>query len=205
LLPKEKIMNRQKAIATFSLLVAIALLAGSAATSLSASPEPEPAPPPGPDTYLIDAPFSPESPGRTDIAVQGTLWRPERPRQFSLFQVKGWGIETKKKVAGDEWVHITVPLITRLENRLQKIGKVEFCAKSTNGTATKPVRIDLWANKAQFKSQVIAWPADNNYHCIAISFSPAIWKESLGISVLFHYANSADRITLYKAWVLLAD
>jgi len=134
------------------------------------------------------------------------MWRPQSPRHFTPFQVYGWGVETKRKTSGgNEWVHIAVPMITRLENRMQKIRKVEFCAKSTNGVQTKPIAIHLWSNKTRFKAQNIGWPADNKYHCVAVTFNPPVWKESLGISVLLHYANTTDRITLYKAWVQLDD
>ena len=115
------------------------------------------------------------------------MWRPEWPRHFSLFKVMGWGTVTRKrKTAGDEWVHIAGPLVTRLESRLQKIGEVVFCAKSSNGKATRPSRVDLWANRKRFVSQAIAWPADNKYHCVSVTFSPPVWKESLGVSVLLH-------------------
>jgi len=202
-------MNSRRFVVTFSVLMAVVFLASSATMSLGAPPEPEAAPPPGPDTYQIDASdltADPESPGRTDVAIQGTMWRPEWPRRFSLFKVMGWGVETKhKKTGGDEWVHIAVPLITRLENRMQKIRKVEFCARSTNGKATRPIRMDLWANNKVFKSQAIAWPADNKYHCAAVTFKTPVWKPALGVTVLLHYANPTDKIILYKAWVELRD
>lgn len=198
-------MNSRKWIATVSVLLAVLVLAGSASLTLSAPPALEPVPPPGPDTYLIDAPASPESPGRTDVVAHGTAWQPEKPKNFSLFQRVGWGTVTRRTAAGNDWVHISVPMITRLEDRLQKIARVEFCAQSTNGAASRPVRIDLWANDVMFKSQVIGWPADNAYHCVQVLFNPPVWQPTLGVSVYLQFANATDKITLYKAWADLRD
>ncbi|MGC8837040.1 MAG: hypothetical protein ACP5UM_01375 [Anaerolineae bacterium] len=199
-------MNSRKWLTVFSGLVAMLVLAGSASLTLGAPPQVEPAPPPGPDTYLIDAPSSPESPGRTDVVAHGTAWQPETPSHFSLFGRRGWGTITQRKTTGgDEWVHISVPMITRLEDRLQKIAMVEFCAQSTNGASSRPVRIDLWANNTMFKSQVIGWPADNAYHCVQVLFNPPVWQPTLGVSVYLHFANATDKITLYKAWAKLLD
>lgn len=202
-------MNSQKFASAGSILLALVLLAGSVSLSWGAPPEPEAAPPPGPDTYLIDAedlPAGPEGPGRTDVVAHGTAWQPQYPKNFSLFQRLGWGTATRRKTTGgDEWVHIAVPMITRLEDRLQKIAKVQFCAKSSNGAATRPTRVDLWANDTMFKSQVIGWPADNAYHCVEVLFNPPVWQPTLGVSVLLHFANATDRITLYKAWADLRD
>lgn len=199
-------MNSRKCFATVSILVAMLVLAGSASLTLGAPPELEPAPPPGPDTYLIDAPASPESPGRTDVVAHGTAWQPEVPSHFSLFKRVGWGTVTQRKTAGgNEWVHISVPMITRLESKLKKIAMVQFCAKSSNGAATKPARVDLWANDVMFKSQVIGWPADNAYHCVEVLFNPPVWEPTLGVSVYLQFANATDTITLYKAWARLED
>ncbi|MGQ9714280.1 MAG: hypothetical protein ACUVST_05895 [Anaerolineae bacterium] len=199
-------MNNRKIVSACAVLLALVLLAGSVSLSWSAPPEPEAAPPPGPDTYLIDAPPSPEGPGRTDVVAHGTAWQPQVPKNFSLFQKVGWGtVARRKTTGGDEWVHIAVPMITRLEDRLQKIAKVQFCAKSSNGAATRPTRVDLWGDNTMFKSQVIGWPADNAYHCVDILFDPPVWQPTLGVSVLVHFANATDLITLYRAWADLRD
>ena len=198
-------MESRKFVTVFSILMALVLLAGSASLSWGAPPELEPAPPPGPDTYLIDAPPSPESPGRTDVAMHGTMWKPQIPSGVTVSTV-GWGTIIKKKTAaGGAWFHVGVPLITRLEDRLQKISKVEFCGKSTDGTKVRPTRIDLWGNDVMFKSQVIGWPADNAYHCVDVVFNPAVWQPTLGVSVHIQFDNLTDAFTLYKAWVLLVD
>lgn len=140
----------------------------------------------------------------THLAVQGTLWTPERRARFQVFSPKGWGTFTGLKavnVPGDEWVHIPLPLITYLEDVGQKIDYVEFCARSTNGAVTKPVQIHLWAHDVRFYAGAITWPANNNLNCHGVMINPPVWKQALGISVLLHFQNSADRITLYKAWV----
>ena len=60
--------------------------------------------------------------------------------------------------------------------------------------------MDLWGDKQFIKTVPISWPADNDYHCFTHVLSPSIWKPTLGVSVLLRFANSTDRITLYKAW-----
>ncbi|MBC7224541.1 MAG: hypothetical protein H5T59_09770 [Anaerolineae bacterium] len=209
-------MDKRRLLITASLVAVLAMLAGSTSLSLSAPPNPQAATTADAQEVLTTSEVlagmdgedeaGPESPGRTDVAIHGTTWRPEWPRRFSLFKVMGWGTETKSKNAnGSEWVHVAVPMITRLEGRLQKIRKVEFCARSTNGAATRPIRVDLWGGKKRFVTQAIAWPADNKCHCFWVSFNPPVWKEDLGVSVLLYFANTSDKITLHKAWVQLED
>jgi hypothetical protein len=136
----------------------------------------------------------------TDIAVHGTMWNPELRGKFSLFKPLGWGTATKVKAAGNQWVHIPIPYITYLEDVAQKIRYVEFCAQSSAGSTTKPTALHLWAGSKRFYAGAISWPANNNYNCSGASFSPGVWKEDLGVSVLLHYENTTDSITLYKAW-----
>lgn len=141
--------------------------------------------------------------GFTDIAVQGTAWVAERPWRMYTFQPFGWGVKTRPKFVTDEWVHIAIPYATYIDSSAQKIKHVEFCAQSTAGARSKPIAWHLWANGARFASYTISWPADNNQHCAWVNYSTAFWKEALGYSVLLRYANQADRITLFKAWVRL--
>jgi hypothetical protein len=136
----------------------------------------------------------------TDISVHGTMWTPELRGKFSMFRPLGWGTATKVKAAGNQWLHIPIPYITYLEDVAQKVRFVQFCAQSSNGSATKPTALHLWANGTRFYAGAVTWPADNAYHCAGVSFSPGVWKEDLGVSVSLHYANAVDSITLYKAW-----
>ena len=141
--------------------------------------------------------------GFSDFTIQGTAWTVERRGKFQRIKPWGWGTELKTKTTTDEWVHIPVPMPTYVDATAVKISHVEFCARSSAGARTKPIRMDLWADDLRFKIQSISWPADNNSHCAYVNFSPATWKESLGISVYLRFANSADTITLGKAWVRL--
>lgn len=127
------------------------------------------------------------------------------PTAFTNFDPYGWGTFVRAKAAGDQWIHMAIPLITYLEGRPQKISRVEFCAKPSNGVSSRPIRIDIWANGGRFVAKAIAWPADNLYHCYYVPFDPPVWKEALGVSILLHFANTADTITMYKAWVRLVD
>ncbi len=136
----------------------------------------------------------------TDVAVQGTAWVPELRVKFSAFSIRAWGAVAKAKAAGDQWVHIPIAYPTYIKSTGEKIVYVEFCAKSSAGANTKPVKMDLWGNDGRFYTGAVSWPADNAYHCWGVSFNPGTWKQSLGISVLLHFANTTDTITLYKGW-----
>ncbi|NLE76675.1 MAG: hypothetical protein GX605_07980, partial [Chloroflexi bacterium] len=166
---------------------------------------PRDAPPPSPDTYLSDSLDAGEGPGRTHVAVSGTQWKPEIPNQWSPFRPYGFGMQLRKKAVGGHWVHLGIPLLTQLNGTAQKISQVEFCAKSSNGVVTTPTPIHFWDNDTRFRIQTIAWPADNNYHCVAVPFNPPVWKQALNISVYLHFNSVADSIFLYKGWVLLVD
>lgn len=149
------------------------------------------------------APSLVADPGDYDFTNHGTDWVSESPGSIALV-FKGWGAVTRAKTAaGDYWVHIPVPFPSRIADSLMKIKFVEFCAQSTNGASTKPTRMDLWEYGGQFASVGIAWPADNNKHCYTYTLSTPTFHQNLGVSVLLHFANTADKITLYKAWVRL--
>ncbi len=142
--------------------------------------------------------------GDYDFVNHGTAWVPEIRSKFSVLRYVGWGLATRAKAAGDQWVHIPLLYPARIAGSLMKISYVEFCAKSSNGASTKPTRMDLWAYDGRFLAQSISWAANNNEQCFGYTFNPAIWKQDLGVSVLLHFANATDGITLYKAWVRVA-
>lgn len=150
--------------------------------------------------------------GFVDTVSYGTDWNPENRNYMSLWKWFGWGIEAKLKAArapGYVWVHIPITLLSYNEGSAMKIDYVEFCAMSTNGVATKPTDLHLWEETGsgdgsdRFYTSVISWPADNNTHCIGADLNPAVWKQSLGVSVRLYFANSTDKITLGKAWAHL--
>ena len=140
--------------------------------------------------------------GTTDLVSQGTGGVSARKGMFSLFKYLGWGTVTRAKsfaAPTDEWVHIPVPMMTRLDGDWMYIKYVQFCAKSTDGANTKPIGLHLRSNNDLFGNYAITWPADNKYHCFGVSLNT--WKESLGVSVKLHYADAISKITLYKVWV----
>jgi hypothetical protein len=143
--------------------------------------------------------------GIYDFTNHGTAWVPERRGKFKLFKPFGWGIRTKVKAKWaptNEWVHIPIPMPSRIANDFVSVKYVQFCAQSTNSAATKPIRWDLWDdNSGRIFARNISWPADNARHCVEYTFNPVKWASNLGISVLVKYANATDQITLYKAWV----
>ncbi len=178
---------------TIALAVALLLVVGS--TSGQAAPLGQPA-----------ASVQPAAPaGDYDFTTHGTAWVPEVRSYFKVFNPKGWGMATQAQAAGSYWVHIPVPFPTRIAGSLMNIKYVQFCAKSTNGASTKPVRMDLYeANGNKFLSVAVSWWADNAYHCWGYTFGTPVFREDLGISLYLTYANATDAITLYKAWVRVA-
>ena len=139
--------------------------------------------------------------GNYDFGAHGTAWVAQKNTQFKLFRPYGWGIVTKAKAAGKKWVHISVPFPTRIAEDRMLISYVEFCAQSSNGAITKPIRWDMWDNNGMFYSEDISWPGNNNKNCYGHTFNPPFAIEGLGVSVQLNFANTTDKITLYKAWV----
>ena len=139
----------------------------------------------------------------TDVTIHGSMWHQQDKSKFASFKAYGWGTYAKLKAAGSQWVHISVPIMTYLSGVAQKIEYVEFCAKSTAGATTKPDWMDLWAGTSRFLTEAVTWPADNSYHCVGHTFSPAVWYQDLGISVRLTFADPSETITLFKAWARL--
>jgi len=148
---------------------------------------------------------SPRADGRpaplnsSDVAVHGTGWVPQSRAGFSVWRPYGWGTATKSKAVANRWVHIPLVYPTYLVDIGQKLYYVEFCAQSTNGARTKPIQMDVWGGTTRIYTGAVVWPADNDSHCVGQSFST--WYEDVGLSVLLKFGNTADTITLYKAWV----
>jgi len=142
------------------------------------------------------------SSGDTDMVAHGTAWVAERPGKFknSGWKPFGWGTWTRRKAAGNEWMHISIPYISRLEGDRTYVKYVEFCGESTNGAVTKPIRIDVWDNNTRIASQAVAWVANNNYQCHGVVINPAVAAQSLSVSVRVHYDNAVDQVTMFKAW-----
>jgi hypothetical protein len=174
-----------------TILLAVALLLVIGVPAIQAAPL---------DTPAVSVnPVAPA--GSYDFTNHGTAWVPQVGTSFSLFSPKGLGMLTKVKVAGQQWVHIPMPYPSVIAGSGMYIAHVEFCAISTNGTSTRPIRWELWSNSGRFYVANITWPADNAEHCISHAFAAPVWQEDLGISVLLKFANTTDQITLRKAWV----
>jgi hypothetical protein len=190
-----------------SLLFLLVIFASSVATEPPAqaqtgesSPEYET----GVYTPGVDDPAVPSAiAGFTDLVAHGSAWRPQTPWNLAYFKPYGWGTEIKGKGAGDQWIHMPIPYASYIDATALKVSHIEFCAKSTNGALTKPTRLDLWSNWDKIAQYTITWPADNGQHCAWVNYSTPAWRESLGMSVLVHFANATDRVVLYKAWVRL--
>ena len=184
-------MNRRIAV---TLLVLAALLAVGGLLVSQAAPLSQAITPEGPGV----APA-----GQYHFTNHGTAWEVQAPTAFSIFQKLGWGTLVRAKAAGDQWIHIPIPYTTYIADSPMNIYYVEFCAGSNHGAVTKPTRMDLWAEDGRFLSINLVWPADNADHCLGHFFSPTIWKQDLGMSILLHFANTSDTITMKKAWVVV--
>jgi hypothetical protein len=142
--------------------------------------------------------------GATDVVAHGTAWVPQLRNRFSRWWPLGWGTEVRSKAAfvgQDQWVHISIPFTARISDTALRVERVEFCAKSSNGAQTRPVRLDVWSEYyGQLYSAPVNWAPNNNVQCPVAVFSPPVSAESLGVSVWLHFANSTDVITLQKAW-----
>lgn len=140
--------------------------------------------------------------GTITLAAQGTTWVAERRGKFALWRPVGWGTEARVKPGGvgDQWVHIQVPGAPFIDGYMTGVYSVQFCARSSNGAQTKPIKIDLWNGSTRFYSAPVNWWADNAEHCWEVKLNPAKWTVTVGISVLLHFANTTDQITL--EWAL---
>jgi len=183
----EKIMNYRKT----TILMAVVLMLVLSVNMTQAAPAPRPS----------DAAPA----GYYDFTNHGTAWVAEKRGNFRLFKPFGWGIRTATKAKfspSDQWIHIPIPMPSRIADNLMYVQYVQFCAQSTNGALTRPIRWDLWDdNTGRIFARGINWPADNLKHCIGYTFSPVKWASNLGISVLVRYANATDQVTMFKAWV----
>ena len=141
-------------------------------------------------------------PQYSDFTNHGTAWVAEQGGKLDLNKPFGWGRAISPILAGSYWVHIPIPFPTQLVGSPMKMLYIEFCAQSTNGAGgTKPVKMDLWDNDGRFLTVPVVWAANNAKNCFGYTFNPTVWHQDLGISVLLTFANPADNITLYKAWV----
>jgi len=141
--------------------------------------------------------------GQTHIAVQGTDWVAERPARFLRWRPYAWGVMTRAKAAGQQWVHIAIPTPTYIDDTALEVFHIEFCATTTQPTKSAPVAVHIWANDTRVYTESIVWPDTNAEHCHMIDFAPSVWLESVGVSVLVNYANAKNKVTLNKAWIAL--
>jgi len=188
-----------------SLFVLIPLLVTNIALAEKPAPgHPEPSGEPSEiDTYIFDAENLKLAPvaGNTDLAVHNQGWMPEKPNKFKPFKYEHWATIIKALAPGYYWVGISIPLITYLDGVAQRIKYVEFCADSSKGAKSKPTAWEIYERRNIVWSGNINWPADNDTHCIGHTFSPAIWKQDLGISVYLYFKNKDHIIYMEKAWV----
>jgi hypothetical protein len=154
-----------------------------------------------------DTPEQRATSGFSDLVNFGTGWVPQLKGAFgNKWKPYGWGIEASVKPArapGYQWVHIPIPYMSVIESTAVKLDLVQFCARSSNGAATKPTDVHVWvdsnAGATRIAAQSITWANNNDKQCITVNLADA-WYASLSLSVQLYFANSNDVITLYKAW-----
>jgi hypothetical protein len=141
----------------------------------------------------------------THFATHGTAWVAEKPAKFKKFRAYGWGTQTKILLPGDQWVHIPLVYATFINGSAQYVEFVQFCADSTNGARSKPIQLDIWAGAVRIYSVPIDWPANNDINCVTYWLPSPTWYEDIGLSVLLHFGNTNDKITLYKGWLQISQ
>ena len=154
-----------------------------------------------------DTPEQRASSGPSDLVAFGTSWVPQLRGAFgNKWITYGWGVEAKVKPArapGYQWVHIPIPYMSVEEGTAVKLDLVQFCAKSSNGAATKPTDVHVWVDSnthaTRIATQAITWASNNDKQCVTVNLADT-WYASVGLSVALYFANANDTITLYKAW-----
>jgi hypothetical protein len=188
---------RRTALLVLLPVLALVFFAGSAAIQASAV---APAQPSAEET-------GPRITEPSSMGLHGSMWAPERRTRFSMFSPKGWGTQTRLKAAGEEWVHIAGPFVYLQDGAFWKPSSVVLCAQSTAGARTMPVQLDVWATDhftlqaTLIASFPIYWPASNAYQCLNLGYVSDNDAGSVGFSLLLHFANNTDRITLGTLFV----
>ena len=175
-----------------SLLLLIPLLLGGVSTSQTAAGSSDIAPAASvkPDELLYVS----------AISMAGTMWQPQRDTQFSQWVVYGWGTAVRSSSAGNRWVHIGIPNTFFHDNNIEKVYMATFCAKSSRGSHTKPIQMDVWSYDSMIGTKTITWASANFIQCDTMMI-PATEYRDISISVKLHFANTTDVITLYRAEV----
>ena len=147
------------------------------------------------------APQSPNAGGGsyTDFVIHGTAWEAQSPANFSFFNRFGYGTLTRAKAASTQLVHIPLAYTPTANLTAEFASGIQFCARSTNGAATKPVKMMAWFRDTLLWSTAIAWPADSLTHCINHNFAVIASYQDLGLSLALKFANSTDTIRLFEA------
>jgi hypothetical protein len=172
-----------------ALALLVLLLVGGSTPLTAEADDPAPVAAPNPTARAT---------GTLTVASHGTAWVAERRNKFSLWRPVGWGTQARVKLAGvgDQWVHIQVPAESFVNGYMTGLYSAQFCAQSSNGAQTRPIQIDMWNGTTRFYTAAINWWTDNAEHCWVVNFTPAKWTVTMGISVLVHFANTTDQITL---------
>jgi len=175
------------------LLVVLLVTGSSPLTAVASNPAPATA---------EDYPTARTLDGPGIMSAPGTAWVPERRNKFSLWRPVGWGTQARVKLAGvgDQWVHIPIPYSPWLAGTTTYAFHVTFCAQSSNGAQTRPTRVDVWDDDTRIFTAPVNWRADNSRQCWAGEF-PRRLASSVSISVLLHFANTTDQLTLMHAQV----
>lgn len=207
-------MKTRKMVVTICVLAAAMLLLFSAAAPLAASNVPPTSssasifndPPPPPPS---EGPEAVHNPGPSEVEIMGTMWQPQNSRQFKEWIVYGWGTFMRLKPAkapSDEWVHISPTKVNTLNGAAQKISYVSVCGATSNPTVTRPTQLHMWAeNNNRFYTGGIAWSNTTARQCKTVTFPPATFKLGLNISILIHFGNGTDTVTMQEVWVGTTD
>jgi len=141
--------------------------------------------------------------GFVDTAFNGLFWMPEKEGKFSKIKHRAsyGGTRLRVNTPGDYWVDLPLSFDTYIDGIARKISFVEFCGQTTNYNKVFPIYWLFWDEAYNFDGVNIIWASNNNVNCSSRTFSPAVWKQSLAISVLVRFKNTSDYFTFRKAWL----
>jgi len=147
--------------------------------------------------------IAPEIDLKNDLAIHSENWFPEKPNKFKPFKRRPWGTKIQALAPGEYYVDIAIPLLTYIAGKAQYIKTIEFCAESSIGAKTKPVKWEIWTydRTTPLWNGEIGWPADNDKHCIGKTFGTGIWLQDLSIAVKLNFKSTSHNIFMHKAWV----
>jgi len=135
------------------------------------------------------------------ISVAGP-WEAQSPAAFKVFSQLGRGTEVIANAVGNQSINIYIPNPYFMDNFFWSISAIEFCAKSSAPTRTKPIKMNIWSYGDLVAMKNINWVNNTGKQCFSRDFNPALFYRDITLSVLITFGNTTDKITLYRAEIV---